>query len=80
VVVKHNLDIIAGADWIVDLGPEGGDNGGRIVAEGAPEKVTTRKKGSHTAKILAKFLKERRSPAKQPETATERVVKPRQSL
>jgi excinuclease ABC subunit A len=59
VVIEHNLDIVAEADWIVDLGPEGGDEGGRIVAEGAPEDVAKGKKGSHTARILKEFLRER---------------------
>ncbi len=59
VIVEHNLDIIAEADWIIDMGPEGGDGGGRIVAEGTPEEVAKRKKNSHTAWILREFLKER---------------------
>jgi excinuclease ABC subunit A len=59
VVIEHNLDIVAEADWIVDLGPEGGDEGGRIVAEGAPEVVARVRKGSHTARILKEFLRER---------------------
>jgi excinuclease ABC subunit A len=59
VVIEHNLDIVAEADWIVDLGPEGGDEGGRIVAEGTPEEVAKGKKGSHTARILKEFLRER---------------------
>ncbi len=39
VVIEHNLDVMAEADWLIDLGPEGGDAGGRIVAEGSPEKI-----------------------------------------
>ena len=58
VVVEHNLDVIAEADWIVDLGPEGGDRGGRIVAEGSPESVM-RARGSHTASALAQFMASR---------------------
>ena len=59
IVIEHNLDVIAEADWIMDLGPEGGDQGGRIVAQGAPETIIKAKGNSHTAKSLAKFLKER---------------------
>ena len=54
VVIEHNLDVLAEADWIVDLGPEGGDGGGRVVAEGPPEKVARGR--SHTARALAEFL------------------------
>ena len=57
VVIEHNLDLIAEADWIVDLGPEGGDRGGRIVASGPPERIVTRK--SPTAIALAEFLADR---------------------
>ncbi len=68
VVVEHNLDIMAEADWIIDLGPEGGDAGGRIVAQGAPEDIVGRgaagpKAVSHTARILGEFLRERSTPA-----------------
>jgi excinuclease ABC subunit A len=59
VIIEHNLDVIAEADWLIDLGPEGGDAGGRIVAEGAPETVARVRRGSHTAKALASFLRER---------------------
>jgi excinuclease ABC subunit A len=59
VVIEHNLDVIAEADWIIDLGPEGGDDGGRIVAEGAPEDVAKARSGSHTARYLREFLRER---------------------
>jgi excinuclease ABC subunit A len=59
VVIEHNLDIVAEADWLVDLGPEGGDEGGRVVAEGAPEVVAKVRKGSHTARILKEFLRDR---------------------
>jgi len=61
VVIEHNLDLIAEADWIVDLGPEGGARGGRVVASGPPERVATRK--SPTARYLGAFLEERASPA-----------------
>ena len=59
VVIEHNLDIMAEADWIVDLGPEGGTGGGRIVAQGTPEAIADKPGKSHTAKILGEFLAER---------------------
>ncbi|MFQ5845003.1 MAG: hypothetical protein ACE5JG_08445, partial [Planctomycetota bacterium] len=52
VVVEHNLDLIAAADWIIDLGPEGGDRGGTIVATGSPEAVASTR-GSHTGAFRA---------------------------
>jgi excinuclease ABC subunit A len=59
VVIEHNLDVIAEADWIVDLGPEGGDGGGKVAAEGTPEQVARSRNGSHTGRFLKTFLKER---------------------
>jgi excinuclease ABC subunit A len=56
IIIEHHPDVIKTADWILDLGPEGGDAGGKIVAQGPPEKVA-RAKGSHTAKLLAKILR-----------------------
>ena len=55
IVIEHNLDLIAEADWIIDLGPEGGDGGGRIVVEGTPEQVAGNKH-SHTGRFLRKVL------------------------
>ena len=55
-VIEHNLDVIKTADWIVDLGPEGGSGGGTIVAEGTPEQVA-KVKASHTGRYLAKVLR-----------------------
>ncbi|MDW8314961.1 MAG: excinuclease ABC subunit UvrA [Rhodovarius sp.] len=55
VVIEHNLEVIKTADWIIDLGPEGGDGGGRIVAEGTPEQVAARP-DSHTGRFLAPIL------------------------
>ena len=55
VVIEHNLDVIKTADWIVDMGPEGGINGGKIIAEGTPEKVSETK-GSYTGEFLKKIL------------------------
>jgi excinuclease ABC subunit A len=54
VVVEHNLDVIAEADWVIDLGPEGGDAGGRIVMQAPPEEA--RGRDTHTANALADFL------------------------
>jgi excinuclease ABC subunit A len=59
VVIEHNLDIMAEADWIVDLGPEGGSGGGRIVAQGMPAVIVGKPGRSHTARILGEFLAER---------------------
>jgi excinuclease ABC subunit A len=55
IVIEHNLDVIKSADWIIDLGPEGGDGGGRVVAEGAPEEIAS-SLHSHTGKWLARVL------------------------
>ncbi|NOY88230.1 MAG: excinuclease ABC subunit UvrA [FCB group bacterium] len=55
-VIEHNLDVVKTADWIIDIGPEGGDDGGKIIAVGTPEEVA-RTKGSYTGKYLKKTLK-----------------------
>jgi len=55
VVIEHNLDIMAEADWIIDMGPEGGDGGGQVVAQGTPKKVIASKR-SRTAPFLAPLL------------------------
>jgi excinuclease ABC subunit A len=57
VVIEHNLDVIAEADWIIDLGPEGGGGGGSIVCQGAPEAI----RGGHTGAALKPFLAERQA-------------------
>jgi excinuclease ABC subunit A len=62
VVVEHNLDVMAEADWIVDMGPEAGDGGGQIVAQGAPAEIARKKKTSHTGRVLEEFLKDRIRP------------------
>ena len=65
VVIEHNLDVIKSADWLIDLGPEGGAGGGVVVAEGTPEQVA-KVKSSYTGKFLAEILdqKSAKTPAK----------------
>ena len=59
VVIEHNLDVMAEADWIIDLGPEGGDAGGHLVVQGAPSGILKAASRSHTARVLAEFLLDR---------------------
>ncbi len=59
VAIEHNLDIMAAADWIVDLGPEGGDGGGRVVAEGPPDWIARKERRSHTGRFLKQFIDSR---------------------
>ena len=73
VVIEHNLDVIKTADHIIDLGPEGGEGGGEIVATGTPEEVS-KKKGSHTAKYLALELRQEASRRK---TSKKKTTKPK---
>ena len=65
VLIEHNLDVIAEADWIVDLGPEGGAAGGRVVFQGPPESsaAVSLRGDSHTCSALAEFLAQRGNPA-----------------
>jgi len=55
IIIEHNLDVIRNADWIIDLGPEGGEEGGRIVAQGTPEQVARVKK-SYTGQALIAYF------------------------
>jgi excinuclease ABC subunit A len=55
IIIEHNLDVIRNADWIIDLGPEGGEEGGRIIAQGTPEQIA-RNKRSYTGQALAHFF------------------------
>jgi len=64
VVIEHNLDVVKSADWIIDLGPEGGDNGGRIIAEGTPEEVAQNPE-SYTGIYLKKHMNQQTEPPRQ---------------
>ena len=55
IVIEHNLDVIKNADWVIDLGPEGGEEGGELVAQGPPETIARTKK-SHTGRFLKSVL------------------------
>ncbi len=63
VVIEHNLDVIAEADWLLDLGPEGGTGGGQLVAQGSPEDVMAAQDASHTGRILREFMDQARQQA-----------------
>jgi excinuclease ABC subunit A len=56
VVIEHNLDVIKTADYIIDIGPEGGEGGGTVIAKGTPEEVAKNKK-SYTGQFVKKYLK-----------------------
>ena len=60
-VIEHNLDVIKTADWVIDLGPEGGDAGGRVIAQGTPEDVAA-VAASYTGKYLKKVLNDKNLP------------------
>ncbi len=62
VIIEHNLDVIRNADWLIDMGPEGGEDGGRVIAEGRPKQVAA-VAGSHTGEFLAKYFAEHGAPA-----------------
>jgi len=68
-VIEHNLDVIKSADWLIDLGPEGGDRGGKIIATGTPEQVA-RNPQSHTGRFLAKILSNGNGAPKRPVNGT----------
>ena len=56
VIIEHNLDVIKTVDWVIDIGPEGGSNGGEVVAAGSPENVAKNER-SHTGRYLNRLLK-----------------------
>jgi excinuclease ABC subunit A len=74
IVIEHNLDVIKTADWVIDLGPEGGDGGGRVVAEGTPEQVSAVKE-SYTGRFLGPLLSKRGSES-DGKTLTRRTARP----
>ncbi|MEL1263938.1 excinuclease ABC subunit UvrA [Pseudoxanthomonas putridarboris] len=80
VVIEHNLDVIKTADWVVDLGPEGGHRGGQILATGTPEEIAAHP-GSHTGRFLAKLLPASKTPkpSKPAAVAKPDVLPPRKS-
>ena len=75
IVIEHNLDVIKTADWIIDMGPEGGSGGGQVVAEGTPEEVAVAP-GSHTGEFLKHMLETRPvTPAKPAKAAARSAAK-----
>jgi len=70
-VIEHNLDVIAHADWVIDLGPEGGAGGGQLIAEGTPEQLA-RAAGSHTGRYLKEKLEQLGGKLAAPSRATTR--------
>gem|GEM_PF-6528330 len=73
IVIEHNLDVIKSADWIIDMGPEGGAGGGTVVAQGTPEQVAS-VEASHTGHFLAEILTPDTSPVRLPgETRAKRA-------
>lgn len=65
IIIEHNLDVIRNADWIIDMGPEGGDGGGTMIAEGTPEQVA-KVKGSHTGEFLRRHYEQRPGSEREP--------------
>jgi len=62
IVIEHNLEVIRNADWIIDLGPEGGDRGGRIVAQGTPAQIAAAR-GSYTGEFLRALIEQPAGPS-----------------
>jgi len=74
IVIEHNLEVIKTADWIIDLGPEGGNKGGKLVAAGTPEDVA-KVKGSYTGQYLKPYLSKRRRIVKMPKAPVKKTAK-----
>ena len=74
IVIEHNLDVIKSADWVVDMGPEGGSGGGRVIAEGTPEQVAARPE-SHTGTFLRRVLPAEAAPRPVPKGRSPRRTK-----
>jgi excinuclease ABC subunit A len=74
IVIEHNLDVIKTADWIVDMGPEGGSGGGTVVAEGSPEEIAG-VEASHTGAFLREMLAVKAKPAKKASAARKTAAK-----
>ena len=74
IIIEHNLDVIRNADWILDLGPEGGEEGGRIVAQGTPEQVSRVKK-SYTGQALIEYFNGSRGKTVKSDTSKSAVEK-----
>ncbi len=72
VIIEHNLEVIKSADYIIDLGPEGGEKGGQIIAEGTPEEIT-HNNASYTGKFLKKVFKENNG-YKEPNSSTQQTL------
>ena len=78
IVIEHNLDVLKSADWILDLGPEGGEGGGRLVGEGTPETLAETR-GSHTGEALKKVLKPKKRGAKSHPSPQRNPKKPKKT-
>jgi excinuclease ABC subunit A len=79
IIIEHNLDVIRNADWIIDMGPEGGEDGGRVIAEGRPAQIAA-VPGSFTGEFLARYYAEHGIPAETPVQKLAEVMEPNPEL